>query len=152
MKLAYFFSLVTLVPCIVQAQHIEDSLTRITFNKTKKTIAEWIRDERGNEFGKTKVLTIESKSKGKFAITTASTVAMLDADDFKKIAAGYAFYCRNIKKKNDIEYGVIVIDPKQHHFDYDKAQLIRKLLIDQYIERQLQKSHLGIKLEDSSGE
>lgn len=147
MKLAYFFSVITLIPCLTNAQHLQDSLTKITFNKTRKTIAEWIRDDRGNEFGKTKVITIETKSENKFTITTASTVSVLDSDDFKKIAAGYAFYCSNIKRKKGIEYGVIVIDPNQHHFDHQKAQLIRKLLINQYIEKQLNKNSNFVRLE-----
>lgn len=147
MKFVHFFSLAILVPCIIQAQHIENSLTKITFNKTRKTVAEWIRDDRRNDFGKTKIITITSQPDNQFKIQTASTVADLDPEDFIKIASGYAFYCRNIKKKGDIEYGAIVIDPTQHHFDQKRAGLVHQLLINQYIRRQLAKDNTFVQLD-----
>jgi hypothetical protein len=152
MKLTHFFLTNALVTLTSQAMHIEHSSTPIPFNGHKKALFEWIRDDRNNEFGKTAII-ITTTNEPPFI--KKGSVKTLDPDVFKLIAVGYSFYCANVKKKNGIAYGAIVINPEQHHFNSTIAQKICMHIRNAYIEKQLTKSLIesvaleGPKFEDN---
>ena len=131
----------------LNAMHIKDSVTKLTFNGEKKTVHEWLRDDRKKEFGKTSLITIGSNPT---VLKKTGHVRTMHPNDFKLIAAGFSFYCADIKKKGAVTYGAIVIDPNQHHFDDAFARAVYLELKNNYLVKQLAKENTYITLEDDS--
>jgi hypothetical protein len=126
MKLHYFFITTILIPSITHAaqhiaQHIDGTATYIRFNKIKKPLYDWIRDDLDKEFGKTDIIKTETNEP---PFTSIGTVKNLCRENFQLITIGYSLYCPNIKKENNIEYGAIVITPNFYHFDQKIADNI----------------------------
>ena len=134
MNLKYFFLMSALFSFVVQSQHIENSSTKITFNKKRKPFFEWVRDNKNEAFGATAII-ITNTNKPPFE--KKGSIKTLTKDNYQLITKGFSFYCSNIKKKNDVYYGAIIINPNQHHFD---AKLAKKMCIqirDSYIVKKL---------------
>jgi hypothetical protein len=130
MKLQYLFLMNIFFPSLVYAQHIVDTSTKIKFNKEKRPLFEWIRDHKKNAFGNTEIIKTTSKEPHFFRIGSIKT---LTKKDFILITKGHSFYCDNIKKKNKICYGALVINPDQHHFNAQEAKQICMHIRNAYI-------------------
>ena len=137
MNLTHFFLMNALITSFSQAMHIENSLTLIKFKKEKKSIYEWIRDDQKKEFGNTAIITTTTNQP---PFKKTNSVKTLQLKEFDLIAAGHAFYCSNIKKKNNITYGAIIINPQQYHFKSDIAEKICMNIRNSYVKKQLTKN------------
>lgn len=135
-----------LIPFLSQTMHIENSHTIIKFNKQKKPLYEWIRDDQKKEFGNTTIIMTKTNEP---PFIKSGTIKTLKPKEFQLITAGCSFYCHNIKNKNGIEYGAIVINPQHYYFDREIARKITLQLKNSYLETQLIKSlNEKIALED----
>lgn len=111
MKLHYFlFSMVLSAHLYAseKTKHISNCCTSITFNKEKKSIILWLREDSNNAFGKTPIFYYEQNKKINFQNKTL--VKNLSKQDFGLIVTGNSFYCRCLTQKNNIYYGAIVIN------------------------------------------
>jgi hypothetical protein len=136
MKFKHFFLMSALVSPISQAMHFENGSTRLQFDGKEKTIRDWIRDDRNENFGKTTVITTTTN---KHPFEKSGSVRTLTPAEFQLICTGYSFYCSNLKNKNNITYGAIIINPHQHHFDKKAARNMCEHIKNTYVEKQLEK-------------
>lgn len=134
MKISRFFLMSTLISSLSQTMHIKNSLTIIQFNKEKKALYEWIRDDKNKEFGNTAIITTTTNEP---PFTESNYVKTLQPKEFNLIANGFAFYCSNIKKENNITYGAIIINPEQYHFKREVAEIICMTIRNNYVKKQL---------------
>lgn len=142
MKIASFYLIVALIqPALYgmkpDIKHIQNNSTIISFNHKKKSIFEWIRDDKKKEFGRTPI--IITSPNNELLFLKRNTIKNLQQEELTYITNGYAFYCKNISKKKNIVYGAIVINTNRSQFKSEIAETIYIELRNQYLGEQISK-------------